>query len=379
MWRCLRDPSTGDGFAQSLEEPLDLGQAFTQLRLEDGHALAQLHLALLDVGDSGGQGLFDPIDALLDSLLALVDASLQALLEAGHDTKPEGSENDTDDDNRADGAEGEIEECEFVHGAGEGSTDAGALRREGRRTNVSVGNWSWRGRPQWRRAYIGPPLCRSLRRGPSAFMVALCALFAAVAWPQGAVAQDRERFGGCPRVSFRAMFEAAADHDEVGDLAAIERDALALCVRRQELINEIVAGEETLVAFIAKSATEPSVRSVAEVDALPAKAVSVADAVPVVDPEPVTDPEPVVDPGEVIVVPVREEPELSWTVVYGGGGEWIAGITDGMKVWYVRPGDELPSGVRVVSVRLRPPGVKVRIEGDSWFLPGPRDADGPGG
>ena len=175
------------------------------------------------------------------------------------------------------------------------------------------------------------------------------------------------------------MFEAAADHDEVGDLAAIERDALALCVRRQELINEIVAGEETLVAFIAKSAAEPSVRSVAEIDALPAKAVSVADAAPMADPEPVTDPEAVVDPGQVIVVPVREEPELNWTVVYGSGGEWIAGVTDGTMVWYVRPGDELPSGVRVVLVRLRPPGVKVRIEDDAWFLPGPRGADEPRG
>ena len=50
-------------------------------------------------------------------------------------------------------------------------------------------------------------------------------------------------------------------------------------------------------------------------------------------------------------------------------------VTDGAKVWYVRAGDMLPAGIRVVRVRERPPGVRVSRNGEDWQIPGP---GGPG-
>ena len=169
------------------------------------------------------------------------------------------------------------------------------------------------------------------------------------------------------------MFAAAADHDEVGDIAAIERDALELCARRQEIITDIVEGEKALVAFVVRSTPEPPLEPVGAIAGLPAKAGTEEVVEPAVESPAGADEE------AMIVVPVPEPPELRWTVVYGAAGEWIAGISDGTRVWYVRPGDELPSGVRVLSVRVRPPGVKVRGDEEDWFLPGPGEALGPQG
>ena len=230
----------------------------------------------------------------------------------------------------------------------------------------------WRGHTVRRRARFGPVLGVSSLCGPSSMMVALAAVIGALGGSGDVAAQQEQRFGGCPRVAFRAMFEAAADHDEVGDIAAVEREAFTLCVRRQELINEIVAGEARLVVLVgdasgvdAGAALEP----VASVTALPAKA-EVASVVAVDERPGVGEP--------FILVPGEPEPEFRWTVVYGSAGEWIAGVSDGAEVWYVRAGDELPSGIEVVEVRLRPPGVEVKSEDGKWFLAGPRGTPGVG-
>ena len=72
-----------------------------------------------------------------------------------------------------------------------------------------------------------------------------------------------------------------------------------------------------------------------------------------------------------VVVRTPAPPVLRWTTVYGSAGDWMAIVTDGVKVWYVRAGDALPSGFRVVSVRVRPPGVALGRNGTAWQLPGP--------
>lgn len=232
------------------------------------------------------------------------------------------------------------------------------------------GHWLWRGRVQARRARLGPLGDISTPRGPSSPMVAGLLVLWVFGSPDAALAQDGQRLGACPRVSFGAMFAAAADFDEVGDLAAIEREALTLCLRRQELINEIVAGESALEALVSdaeEGVAEAPVQAVEVIPDLPAKAAEAVDA-------PLDEGPALLEPEPLVVVRPEPEPEFRWTMVYGSAGEWIAGITDGAKVWFVREGDALPSGVEVVAVRLRPPGVEVRSEGREWLLPGPGDS-----
>ena len=223
---------------------------------------------------------------------------------------------------------------------------------------------------QGRRARLGPLGGVSTLRGPSSSMVAGLLVAWVFGAPGGALAQEEPRLGACPRVSFGAMFAAAADYDEVGDLAAIEREALTLCLRRQELINQIVAGElalEEIVSGPEEVVAEALVQAIEEIADLPAKAAGVVD-------ETVEEVPAFVEPEPIVVVRAEPEPEFRWTTVYGSAGEWIAGVTDGAKVWFVREGDALPSGVEVVAVRLRPPGVEVRSEGREWLLPGPGDS-----
>ena len=143
----------------------------------------------------------------------------------------------------------------------------------------------------------------------------------------GALAQDAPD-DACPRAALRQMMSVGARHDAIADVAALELEVLRLCVERQELIGEIVEGNRELAGLRG----------------------STTGAAPAPD--------------------VRR-PRLSWLTVYGSAGEWVAGVSDGAKVWYVRAGDVLPSGVKVVSVRVRPAGVEVGRNGEQWQIPGP--------
>ena len=48
-----------------------------------------------------------------------------------------------------------------------------------------------------------------------------------------------------------------------------------------------------------------------------------------------------------------------WFTLAGTGGDLRAGVTDGTGVWFVRAGDGLPGGVRVLEIGADPPGVHV--------------------
>lgn len=191
-------------------------------------------------------------------------------------------------------------------------------------------------------------------------------------WGTGVFAQDLSE-DACPRDALRQMMSAAAAHDAVGDVASIELEVLRLCTQRQALIVKIAEGEARLAELRgvgpAVTAPAPAAAMRAPVEALPPPAKVSAPVVirPATPPEPSIDPLPQVAP----VARTEPPPALRWTAVWGSAGEWTAGVTDGAAVWYVRPGDALPSGVRVVSVRVRPPGVAVGRNGTSWQLPGP--------
>ena len=181
----------------------------------------------------------------------------------------------------------------------------------------------------------------------------------------------------CPRAALREMMASAAIHNDVGDVAALELEVLRLCNERQKLIVKVVEGEERLaelrgVKRSGSAVTVPETMMVGVLEnlPLPAKA-SGQSLVPGVHDSP---------SASLLIKPERVSrsngrdltvPELRWTTVYGSAGSWVAGVTDGAKIWYVRAGDELPSGVRVESIRQRPPAVRVARNGEAWQIPGP--------
>ena len=182
----------------------------------------------------------------------------------------------------------------------------------------------------------------------------------------GTFAQDAPE-DACPRAALRQMLSTAAAHDAVADVAAIELEVLRLCTARQDLIVKIAQGESRLAELRGvAAAASPPVGTVAVMsppeETLPPPAKAAA-------PERLLPPPSVEPPRAVVRAPAR--PALRWTTVYGSAGAWTAGVTDGVEVWYVRPGDVLPSGFTVESVRVRPPGVAIGRNGTTWQLPGP--------
>ena len=177
---------------------------------------------------------------------------------------------------------------------------------------------------------------------------------------------------GCPRAALRQMMATAAAHDAVGDVAAIELEVLRLCTARQALFVKLAEGEARLgeLRGVAPAAPPPApvaaMRPPVEALAPPVKATAPLPDVIAPDPDAA-----VMVPADIAPARAPARPELRWTTVYGSAGEWTAGVTDGAAVWYVRAGDTLPSGVEVVSVRVRPPGVAVGRNGTAWQLPGP--------
>ena len=188
---------------------------------------------------------------------------------------------------------------------------------------------------------------------------------------------EGDSMDGCPRAALREMIASAADHGDVGDVAAIELEVLRLCNERQKLIVRIVEGEERLAELRGAKRPGSDVASLKQAVSgaraplpLPAK-VSVEAGAP--DSVESMASNPSARPTAVprFVEQKVAVPEFRWTTVYGSAGDWVAGVTDGAKVWYVRAGDMLPAGVRVVLVRERPPGVRVSRNGENWQIPGP--------
>ena len=194
--------------------------------------------------------------------------------------------------------------------------------------------------------------------------------------PAVSLAQDAVE-DGCPREALRQMMRTAAAHDAVADVASIELEVLRLCTVRQNLIVKIAEGELRLAELrgVAAASLAPLAAPVAAMSAPeetlppPAKAASPEVVLPEAAPAHLAPPPSVESPGAVVRAPAAAQ--FRWTTVYGSAGEWTASVTDGAQIWYVRPGDVLPSGLVVESVRVRPPGVAVGRNGTAWQLPGP--------
>ncbi len=195
----------------------------------------------------------------------------------------------------------------------------------------------------------------------AAVMVAMCI---------PALVCAREVLDECPRDHLRTVYLQAVERHEVVDLAAVEVEVLKLCRERQGLISEIVRGEEELADLLATHMRERgAVLAETASGALPALLRAPREQSPQAasgDTRGTPAPAPAgAEKGE------RDPPFYRWFTVYGSGSEFVAGVSDGAERWWVRAGDELPGGVEVVSVGVRPVSVRAAAGDRQWQLPGP--------
>ena len=162
---------------------------------------------------------------------------------------------------------------------------------------------------------------------------------------------DRVVFG-CPRALLTALLAGAAETGDAVSALAIERETLALCRERQEIVTGIVTLEGELRALLAEAANA---------QAAPASAAApiVKESTPVrvvrhLSPSPDR-----AEPVEPAKADTPKPPAWSWFSIIGTAGDLRAGISDGSRIWFVRKGDRLPGAVTVERIATRPPGVHV--------------------
>ena len=163
---------------------------------------------------------------------------------------------------------------------------------------------------------------------------------------------DRVVFG-CPRALLSALLAGAAETGDAVSALAIERETLALCRERQEIVTGIVTLEGELRALLAESRGEtaaPAHSAVAPIvkESTPVRVVRHLSLSP-----------DRAEPAEAAKADTPKPPAWSWFSIIGTAGDLRAGVSDGARVWFVREGDRLPGGVIVERIDARPPGVHV--------------------
>ena len=140
---------------------------------------------------------------------------------------------------------------------------------------------------------------------------------------------------------------------------AIERETLALCRERQEIVTGIVTLEGELRALLAEARDEAARTAATATDVTVAEPPIVKESTPVrvvrhLPPSPERE-----EPAEAAKADTPKPPAWSWFSIIGTAGDLRAGISDGARVWFVREGDRLPGAVTVERIDARPPGVHV--------------------
>lgn len=116
---------------------------------------------------------------------------------------------------------------------------------------------------------------------------------------------------GCPKALLGEMLAEAAEGDGAVAALAIEREALVLCAQREEAVKRVLALEGEVRALLPRPAA------------------------------------PAAEPRR----PAPARPSYGWFSIVGSGDRLRAGVTDGRRAWFVRPGDLLPGGARIGAVR----------------------------
>ena len=179
---------------------------------------------------------------------------------------------------------------------------------------------------------------------------------------------------GCPRALLTALLAGAAETGDAVSALAIERETLALCRERQEIVTGIVTLEGELRALLAEAANAQA--APASVDASIVKESTPVRVVRHLSPSPARE-----EPAEAAKVDAPKPPAWSWFSIIGTAGDLRAGISDGSRVWFVREGDRLPGAVTVERIATRPPGVRVSGENEAGipYRPRPEGAIPAGG
>lgn len=178
---------------------------------------------------------------------------------------------------------------------------------------------------------------------------------------------------GCPRALLTALLASAVETDDTVSALGIEREILALCRERQEVVNGIVALEGELADLLAEARA-------GHAGAEEARAKGPASETPVVEEStPVRVVSRLTSPAAASDAPTAEAeptaPSYAWFSIIGTAGDLRAGISDGTRVWFVREGDGLPGGVTVERISARPPGVHVGGAGGALpYRPRPQAA-----
>ena len=182
---------------------------------------------------------------------------------------------------------------------------------------------------------------------------------------------------GCPLALLRSLLAGAADTDDAVFALAIERETLALCRERQEIVNGIVALEGELGALQAEArarSTRPVESAVGSAvadthivkDSAPVRVVSLPPANEAAEEAP--------DKDEAPAEPAP--PDYAWFSIIGTASDLRAGVSDGERVWFVREGDRLPGEVLITGIGTKPPSVRIGGAEEASLPYRPRSIDG---
>ena len=162
---------------------------------------------------------------------------------------------------------------------------------------------------------------------------------------------------GCPRALLSALLAGATEAGDAVSALAIERETLALCRERQEIVTGIVTLEGELRALLAGSRGETA--GTTATGATVAEPPIVKESTPVRVVRQLSPSPDRAEPAEAEKADTPKPPAWSWFLIIGTAGELRAGISDGSRIWFVREGDRLPGAVTVERIDARPPGVHV--------------------
>ena len=177
---------------------------------------------------------------------------------------------------------------------------------------------------------------------------------------------------GCPRALLQRLLAGAAGETDALAALGIEREILALCRERQEVLVGLFEAE----AALRELRTAPSAAAERVAVAPPPPQRQVAPATRPGAPSPLraaltaagtadeadtgTEDTRAGDTGaEDIRAEELQPPRYAWFSIIGSAGALRAGVTDGSGIWFVREGDPLPGGAKIVAIAARPPGVRM--------------------
>ena len=180
---------------------------------------------------------------------------------------------------------------------------------------------------------------------------------------------------GCPRALLSRLLAGATETGDAVSALAIEREALALCRERQEIVTGIVTLEGELRALLGGLQDDTAGSRGAAAGLASPPIVKESAPIRVVRRMPL--PEDDTGASSQAASPKHgpTTPDYSWFSIIGMAGALQAGVSDGELVWFVREGDRLPGGVRIAGIGTRPPGVSVGGAEEASLPYLPRAAD----